>query len=69
MLDKEHFQSLADIVGEEHFSTEEYMTQLYSHDISALPGIVNELINPHAEAVAQPMTTEITSNLAFCPNR
>jgi FAD/FMN-containing dehydrogenase len=63
MLDKKHFQNLADIVGEEFFSTEEYMTKLYSHDISALPGIVNEILNPHAEAVAQPTTTEITSNL------
>ena len=63
MLRKEHFQKLADIVGEEFFSTEEYMTQLYSHDISALPGIVNDIINPHAEAVAQPTTTEITSHL------
>lgn len=63
MLGKEHFQTLADIVGEDFFSTEEYMTQLYSHDISALPGIVNDLINAQAEAVAQPTTTEITSNL------
>ncbi|MHA1290134.1 MAG: FAD-binding oxidoreductase [Candidatus Thorarchaeota archaeon] len=63
MLRKEHFQKLADIVGEDFFSTEDYMTELYSHDISALPGIVNDIINPHAEAVAQPVTTEITSNL------
>ena len=63
MLRKEHYQKLADIVGEDFFSSEEYMTQLYSHDISALPGIVNDIINGQADAVAQPMTTEIVSNL------
>ncbi len=63
MIQKKHYQKLADIVGEEFFSSEEYMTQLYSHDISALPGIVNDIINPQAEAVAQPTTTEIVSNL------
>ena len=63
MIQKQHYQKLADIVGEEFFSSEEYMTQLYSHDISALPGIVNDIINPQAEAVAQPTTTEIVSNL------
>lgn len=63
MLRNEHLQKLADIVGEDFFSSAEYMNQLYSHDISALPGIVNDLINPHAEAVAQPTTSEIVSNL------
>ncbi|MHA1493287.1 MAG: FAD-binding oxidoreductase [Candidatus Thorarchaeota archaeon] len=67
MLRKEHFQKLADIVGEDFFSTEDYMTELYSHDISALPGIVNDIINPHAEAVAQPVTTEIEHNIQVIP--
>jgi FAD/FMN-containing dehydrogenase len=67
MIRKKHFQQLADIVGEDFFSAEEYMTHLYSHDIAALPGIVNDVLNPHAEAVAQPTTSEIVSNLLkFC---
>ena len=63
MIQKEHFQKLADIVGEDYFSTEDYMTHLYSHDISSLPGIVNDLINAQGEAVAQPTSSEIVSNL------
>jgi len=63
MITKEHFQKLADIVGEDYFSTEDYMTSLYSHDISSLPGIVNDLINARAEAVAQPTSSEVVSNL------
>ncbi len=67
MIRKKHFQQLADIVGEDFFSAEEYMTHLYSHDIAALPGIVNDVLNPNAEAVAQPTTTEVVSNLLkFC---
>ena len=67
MIRKKHFQKLADIVGEDFFSAEEYMTHLYSHDIAALPGIVNDVINPQAEAVAQPTSSEVLSNLLkFC---
>ena len=67
MIKRKHFQQLADIVGEDYFSAEDYMTHLYSHDIAALPGIVNDVINPQAEAVAQPTTTEVVSNLLkFC---
>ena len=70
MLRKEHLQKIADIVGEEFFSSEKYMNQLYSHDISALPGIVNDLINTNAEAVAQPTTSEIVSNLLkYCKEK
>jgi FAD/FMN-containing dehydrogenase len=50
-------------VGEDFFSSEKYMTSLYSSDIAALPGIVNDVLNPHAEAVAQPTNTEVVSNL------
>jgi len=67
MIRRKHFQQLADIVGEDYFSAEDYMTHLYSHDIAALPGIVNDVINPQAKAVAQPTTTEVVSNLLkFC---
>lgn len=67
MIDKKHFQQLADIVGEDFFSAEGYMTHLYSHDIAALPGIVNDVMNTQAEAIAQPTTSEILSNLLkFC---
>jgi len=67
MIRKKHFQQLADIVGEDFFSHEEYMVKLYSHDIAALPGIVHDVLNPSAEAVAQPTTTEVVSNLLkFC---
>jgi FAD/FMN-containing dehydrogenase len=67
MIRKQHFQKLADIVGEDFFSSEEYMAHLYSHDIAALPGIVNDVINPHAEAVAQPTSSQILSNLlVYC---
>ncbi len=63
MIAKKHIQNLADIVGEDYFSSEKFMTGLYSSDIAALPGIVNDVLNPHAEAVAQPTTTEVVSNL------
>jgi FAD/FMN-containing dehydrogenase len=63
MIAEKHFRSLADIVGEDYFSSEEFMVNLYSHDIAALPGIVNDVLNSHAEAVAQPTTTEVVSNL------
>ena len=63
MLREKHLQKLADIVGEDYFSAEGYMTNLYSHDIAALPGIVNDMIDVHAEAVAQPTTSEVVSNL------
>ncbi|MHA2024496.1 MAG: FAD-binding oxidoreductase [Candidatus Thorarchaeota archaeon] len=63
MIRKKHLQNLADIVGEDYFSSEKYMINLYSTDIAALPGIVNDVLNPVAEAVAQPTTTEVVSNL------
>jgi FAD/FMN-containing dehydrogenase len=63
MIQKRHFQKLADIVGEEFFSAEDYMTYLYSHDIAALPGIINDVLNPRADAVAQPTSSQILSNL------
>ncbi|MBY8997346.1 MAG: FAD-binding oxidoreductase [Candidatus Thorarchaeota archaeon] len=63
MITKKQKQNLADIVGEDYFSSEKFMTDIYSSDIAALPGIVNDVINPQAEAVAQPTTTEIVSNL------
>ncbi|MFW9908741.1 MAG: FAD-binding oxidoreductase [Candidatus Thorarchaeota archaeon] len=63
MIAKKHIRNLADIVGEDYFSSEMFMTSLYSHDIAALPGIVNDVINPNAEAVAQPTTTDVVSNL------
>jgi FAD/FMN-containing dehydrogenase len=63
MIAKKHIRNLADIVGEDYFSSEMFMTSIYSHDIAALPGIVNDVINPNAEAVAQPTTTEVVSNL------
>ncbi|MFW9809093.1 MAG: FAD-binding oxidoreductase [Candidatus Thorarchaeota archaeon] len=63
MIRNKHLQNLADIVGEDYFSSEAYMIKLYSHDIAALPGIVNDVLNPNADAVAQPTTSEIVSNL------
>ena len=63
MISKEHNQNLADIVGEDFFSSEDFMTSIYSSDIAALPGLVNDVINPHADAIAQPTTTEVVSNL------
>ncbi|MFX1482470.1 MAG: FAD-binding oxidoreductase [Promethearchaeota archaeon] len=63
MIRKKNLQNLADIVGEDYFSAEEFMIKLYSHDIAALPGIVHDVINPQADAIAQPTNTEVVSNL------
>ncbi len=63
MLKQQQLQDLADIVGEDHFSSEEYMRKLYSHDVGALPGLVNDILRTQADAVAQPMSSEIVSNL------
>ncbi|TFG97894.1 FAD-binding oxidoreductase, partial [Candidatus Thorarchaeota archaeon] len=63
MIGKKHLRNLAEVVGEDFFSSEKYMVKLYSTDIAALPGIVNDVLNPHAVAVAQPTTTEVVSNL------
>jgi len=63
MLREKQLRNLADIVGEDHFSAEEYMRKLYSHDVGALPGIVNDILKTKADAVAQPMSSEIVSNL------
>ncbi|MFW9833737.1 MAG: FAD-binding oxidoreductase [Candidatus Thorarchaeota archaeon] len=60
---EKHNRNLADIVGEDFYSPEKFMANLYSHDIAALPGIVNDVINPKADAVAQPTTAEVVSNL------
>ncbi len=54
---------MADIVGEDYFSAEQYITDMYSTDIATLPGIVNDILETKADAVAQPTTTEIVSNL------
>ncbi|MHA2234916.1 MAG: FAD-binding oxidoreductase, partial [Candidatus Thorarchaeota archaeon] len=70
MIRKKHLQNLADIVGEDYFSSEEYMVRLYSTDIAALPGIVGDVLNPNAEAIAQPTSTEVVSNLLkFCKEK
>ncbi|MHA2424982.1 MAG: FAD-binding oxidoreductase [Candidatus Thorarchaeota archaeon] len=63
MLKIKQLQDLADIVGEDHFSSEEYMRKLYSHDVGALPGLVNDILKTKVDAVAQPMSSEIVSNL------
>lgn len=63
MLSNKQLQGLADITGEDFFSAEEFMTNLYSHDIAALPGLVNDILVTKAEAVAQPVNAEIVSNL------
>ncbi|MFW9802174.1 MAG: FAD-binding oxidoreductase [Candidatus Thorarchaeota archaeon] len=63
MLRKKQLQELADIVGEDFFSSEEYMRKLYSHDIAALPGLVKDILNTEADAVAQPTSTQVVSNL------
>ncbi|MFX1580428.1 MAG: FAD-binding oxidoreductase, partial [Promethearchaeota archaeon] len=60
---EKHNRNLADIVGEDFYSSEKFMANLYSHDIAALPGIVHDVINPKADAVAQPTTAEVVSNL------
>ncbi|MHA2395499.1 MAG: FAD-binding oxidoreductase [Candidatus Thorarchaeota archaeon] len=70
MIAKKHIRNLADIVGEDYFSSEKFMTELYSSDIAALPGIVNDVLNPQADAVAQPTTTEVVSNLLkYCKQK
>ena len=63
MLKYKQKQEIADIVGEDFFSTEDYMNKLYSHDISSLPGIVNDLLYMESDGVAQPTSSEIVSNL------
>ncbi len=63
MIKRKELQELADIVGEDYFSAEDYMRNLYSSDIAALPGLVNDLLRTKADAIAQPTSTEIVSNL------
>ncbi len=63
MLREKQLVELADIIGEEHFSAEGYMRKLYSHDVGALPGLVNDILKTNADAVAQPKSSEIVSNL------
>ncbi|MGY5853948.1 MAG: FAD-binding oxidoreductase, partial [Candidatus Thorarchaeota archaeon] len=66
-MKKKQIQDIADIVGEEFFSAEDYMRKLYSHDIASLPGIVNDILQTELEAVAQPTSSEIVSNLVkYC---
>ncbi|MFQ5832643.1 MAG: FAD-binding oxidoreductase [Candidatus Thorarchaeota archaeon] len=66
-LHKNRLREMADIVGEDFFSAEPYMTEIYSTDIATLPGIVNDLLETKADAVAQPTSTEIVSNLTkYC---
>ncbi|MHA2212907.1 MAG: FAD-binding oxidoreductase, partial [Candidatus Thorarchaeota archaeon] len=63
MLKERQLNELADIVGEDFFSSEEYMRKLYSQDIAALPGLVHDLLNTDVEAVAQPINSEVVANL------
>ncbi|MHA2433527.1 MAG: FAD-binding oxidoreductase [Candidatus Thorarchaeota archaeon] len=63
MLSEKQIQELADITGEDYFSAEEYMRNLYSHDIASLPGLVNDILNTKVDAVAQPTNAEVVSNL------
>jgi FAD/FMN-containing dehydrogenase len=63
MLSEKKLQDLADITGEDFFSAEEYMRKLYSHDIASLPGLVKDILNTEADAVAQPVNAEVVSNL------
>ncbi len=63
MLSDKQIQDLADITGEDYFSAEEYMRNLYSHDIASLPGLVNDILNTRVDAVAQPVNAEVVSNL------
>ena len=63
MLTANQIQDLADITGEDYFSAEDFMRKLYSHDIAALPGLVNDILKTEAEAVAQPVNAEVVSNL------
>ncbi|MGD2072309.1 MAG: FAD-binding protein [Candidatus Thorarchaeota archaeon] len=63
MIKEKVHDDLIDIVGEEHFSDEEYLRELYSQDIAALPGIVNDILNRKTEAVVQPTSVEMVSSL------
>ena len=70
MIRSKELQELADIVGEDYFSSELYMRDLYSSDIAALPGIVNDLFRTEVDAIAQPTTTEVVSNiLKYCSSK
>ncbi|MHA1909271.1 MAG: FAD-binding protein [Candidatus Thorarchaeota archaeon] len=70
MIKRKELQELADIVGEDYFSAEAYMRDLYSSDIAALPGLVNDLLQTKADAIAQPTTTEVVSNLLkYCSTK
>jgi FAD/FMN-containing dehydrogenase len=67
MLKERQLSELADIVGEDYFSSEEYMRKLYSQDIAALPGLVHDLLDTSVAAVAQPTTSEVVANLlTYC---
>ena len=63
MIKQKQLVDLADITGEDFFSSELYMRKLYSQDIASLPGIVNDIIGTLVDAVAQPVSTEVVSNL------
>ncbi|MFW9953882.1 MAG: FAD-binding oxidoreductase [Candidatus Thorarchaeota archaeon] len=70
MITRKELQELADIVGEDYFSAESFMKELYSSDIAALPGLVNDLLQTRADAIAQPITSEIVSNvLKYCSSK
>ncbi len=65
-----NLRKLAEIVGEDYFSSEDYMLDLYSADIAALPEMVNDLLRTKADAVAQPTSTEIVSRiLKYCMDK
>ncbi len=62
-LNRNRLREMADIVGGDYFSAEQYLTEIYSTDIATLPGIVHDILETKADAVAQPTSTEIVSNL------
>jgi FAD/FMN-containing dehydrogenase len=70
MIRSKECQELADILGEDFFSADLYMRDLYSSDITALPGILNDLFQTEVDAIAQPTSTEVVSNIMkYCSSK
>jgi FAD/FMN-containing dehydrogenase len=70
MIRSKECQELADILGEDFFSADLYMRDLYSSDIAALPGILNDLFQTEVDAIAQPTSTEVVSNIVkYCSSK
>jgi len=70
MIRSKELQELADILGEDFFSADLYMRDLYSSDVAALPGIVNDLFQTEVDAIAKPTSTEVVSNiLKYCTSK